>query len=212
MITKKTLFLFFSSLIFISQLNSQIDFKAGIRGGVHSFEVPAAQSILLGDQTVDFIDSPLGFQVGMFGKLDLSLISIETRIMLHSTSVNYTLDGSNGSLVENIRTESFNNIDVPLLIGVEVLFFDLFAGPVAHLNISSTSELLELDGGIVSQFSTAEYGWRTGLGIGIKRFHLALEYEGNFSRFGNHLSIGGLQFDFGNSPRRVLLSLGYELF
>ncbi len=211
MFTKKTLFLFFIGLIFITQLSSQIGFNAGIKGGIHSFEVPSAQGILVGDQTINFLDSPLGFQFGLYGRLDLSLISIEMRAMLHSTSVNYTLNGSNGSVIENIRSESFNSLDIPLLVGFEVLFFDLFVGPVAHLNINSTSELLEFDGGIISQFSTAEYGWRAGFGTAIDRFNLALEYEGNFSRFGNHLSIGDRQFDFGNSPRRLLITFGIEI-
>ncbi len=204
--TKKTIFLFFMCLFVFGQVRGQI----GVRIGGHSLDVVSPSEIFLDGQSINFLDSPLGFQAGLFGKLDLKLITLETRLMFHSTSVNYTLNGDNGTIGSNIRSESFNNLDIPLLIGIDVLFLNLFAGPVAHIHLDATSELIELQQ-LSARFSAAEYGWRAGFGVNVGKLDLTLEYEGNFSRFGDHIFIAGRQFDFGTSPSRLLLSLGIEI-
>ncbi len=186
--------------------------QIGVKLGVHSFDVASPSSIFLDDDTsINYLDSELGFHGGLFGKIDLGKITLETRAMLHSTEVNYTLNGDNGSVLGNIRNERFTNLDIPVLFGFDLLFLNIFLGPVAHINLNSTSDLVDFRG-YESTFSTAEYGYRAGFGIEIGKTLLSLEYEGNFSNFGDHISFAGQRFDFGQSPSRLLLSIGFELF
>lgn len=187
----------------ISSAKGQI----GIKLGMHSFDVSASKDILLGDQTLSFKSSEIRFHGGIYGRLNLASYFLESRIMMHSNKVNYVLDDSGGTIV----SESFNNIDIPILVGLDLLFMDVFFGPVAHFHIDSVSDLVDFDG-YQSQYDTATYGWRAGGGLNIKNVSVTLEYEGNFSSFGNHITFAGQKFNFGNRPSRLLLTLGFSIF
>ena len=163
------------------------------------------------DSQIQFSEAQLGFQAGIFGKFDIASFFIETRIMLNSTSVEYTLDGENGGLGENILNESFTDLDIPLLLGVNVAFLDLFAGPVAHIHLNSSSDLFDFNG-FGQRFSRAEYGWRLGVGTEIGNLSIGVEYEGNFSQFGDHITIAGQSFNFGDTPSRLIFNLGFKIF
>ena len=196
------------SFVFANSSKAQI----GVKLGVHSFDVASPTAILLGTgASVNYLDSELGFHGGLFGKIDLGKITLESRLMLHTTEVNYTLNGDNGNILGNIQNERFTNLDIPVLFGFDLLFLDVFLGPVAHLNLTSTSDLIDLNG-YESRFSTADYGYRAGLGISLGKTILSLEYEGNFSNFGDHITFAGQRFNFGQTPSRLLLTLGFELF
>jgi len=186
--------------------------QVGIKLGVHSFDIDSPIDLVFPDNSeIKFRDAKLGFQGGLYGKVDLSAIFLETRLMLHSTSVEYTLNGDGGGLGENVLSESFTNLDIPLLVGINVAFLDVYGGPVAHIHLNSTSDLVDIrDYG--QRFSTANYGWRAGVGTQIGSISVGIEYEGNFSRFGDHITIAGQPFDFGETPSRLILNLGLKLF
>jgi hypothetical protein len=48
--------------------------------------------------------------------------------------------------------------------------------------------------------------------MAIFNLDLSLEYEGNFSEFGNHINIGGQQFSFDDTPSRLIFNLGIRIF
>lgn len=195
------------ALFFTIDANSQV----GIRLGVHSFELNSPKDIFSpGSANIRFKEAKLGFQVGIFGKIPLGGLFVESRLMFHSTSVEYSLDGENGSAIGLIKEERFSNLDVPVLIGFKVLFFDLFTGPVAHIHLNSISELFELDN-YDAKFDTATFGWRFGMGAGLGNLLIGLEYETNFSNFGEHITIGNQDFSFGDTPNRLILNLGYKI-
>ncbi len=199
------------AILLFSGLNT-LSSQVGLKLGVHSFDIDSPSDLIFPDDSeVEFRSAKLGFQGGLYGKVDLSAIFLETRLMLHSTSVEYTLNGDNGGIGENVLTESFTKLDVPLLIGLNLAFLDLYAGPVAHIHLDSASDLIDFkDYG--ERFSTATYGWRAGVGVQLGNVNVGLEYEGNFSRYGDHITIAGQPFDFGDTPSRFILNLGFELF
>jgi len=185
--------------------------QVGIKLGIHSFDLNSPKQLVFPDSTkVAFSEAKLGFQGGIYGKLDLTKIFLESRIMLNSTKVEYVVTGDEG-LVDQLRSESFTNLDIPLLVGFDLAFLDLYLGPVAHIHLGSVSELADFDG-YKSKFSTAEYGFRTGIGTELGNMNISLEYEGNFSKFGDHITIAGEDFDFGNQASRLILNLGFKIF
>lgn len=188
-----------------------VNAQVGIKMGMHSFDVSAPKDILFEDDKLQYRESELGFQGGLFARIDLKAVFLEPRIMFHSTKVEYTLDGESGSLGDAIRSETFTNLDIPVLIGFDLLFLDVFMGPVAHIHLDSASDLVDFEG-YESKFDSATYGWRAGIGFGIGDIDLSVEYEGNFSSFGNHINIGGERFDFGDTPSRILVNLGVAVF
>ena len=199
-------------IILIFGAFSTLEAQVGIKLGVHSFDLNDPSDIVFPDDSqIQFSEAQLGFQAGIFGKFDIASFFIETRIMLNSTSVEYTLDGENGGLGENILNESFTDLDIPLLLGVNVAFLDLFAGPVAHIHLNSSSDLFDFNG-FGQRFSRAEYGWRLGVGTEIGNLSIGVEYEGNFSQFGDHITIAGQSFNFGDTPSRLIFNLGFKIF
>ena len=202
------LFLFSS---FFIPLNAQFDL--GFKFGVHSFDLNSPKDILFPNQegSIKFTDAKLGFQGGIYSKIQIAGIFLEPRFMLHSTKVEYTFNGENGGIPSSVIEEEFTNLDIPVLIGFSPLFFDIYGGPVAHIHLDSASDLFNFsDYG--EMFDTANYGYRLGLGFGIGNVNVGLEYEGNFSAFGEHITIGGQEFSFEENPNRFILNLGIALF
>ncbi len=205
--------LIFLSLLLLRTEDVQAQFDFGVKLGIHSFDLDSPSDIIFPNQSgsIAFKEAKLGFQGGIYTKITLGKIFLEPRMMLHSTKVDYTFDGENGSVTSNILEEEFTNLDIPFLIGIKPLFFDVYGGPVAHINISSTSDLIDFDD-YDEMFSTANYGFRFGVGLNIGNINVGLEYEGNFSSFGDHINIGGQRFSFDDKPNRFLLNLGIAIF
>ncbi len=200
------------TLLFLSLLSTQGLSQLGVKLGIHSFDISSPSDIISNDNTtISYNDAQIGFQGGLFGKINLGNFFIEPRVMFHSTEVSYTLNGNNGTVISNVRNESFTNLDIPLLVGTKILFFDAFLGPVAHIHLNSTSDIVELSE-YSRMFNSAEYGFRAGLGFELGNVLLSLEYEGNFSNFGDHITISGQDFDFGEKPSRWLVNIGINIF
>ena len=199
----KVCFLFILTIGF-----SQIEF--GIKGGVHSLELASESVILPGNTEIDFLESEYGFQFGVFTRIKLFGLFIEPAAMLHTTSVNLTLSEiEEGGIINSIRNERFTNLDIPVLVGFKILFFKALVGPVAHLNIANASDLVDIDG-FSQRFNRASYGYQAGLGFDIWDLRLEVKYEGNLSKFGDHIFIGGQNFSFDKRPSRVIANLGFR--
>jgi hypothetical protein len=77
--------------------------------------------------------------------------------------------------------------------------------------INTSSDLFDWEG-YEDRFDTAQYGFRVGLGGNLGKINVGLEYEGNFSKFGDHISIAGQEFSFDSRPSRLILNLGIRIF
>jgi len=186
--------------------------QIGIKAGIHTFDLDSPRDIIFpNESSISFSEAKLGFQGGIYGKIKLGGMFLEPRFMLNSTKVEYRLDGENGSFGDQLLSERFTKLDIPLLLGVEVLFLDLTLGPVAHIHLNSISDLVDF-GGYDSRFSRADYGWRAGIGTSVGNLSIGIEYEGNFSNFGDHITISGQEFNFGAQPSRLIFNVGVDLW
>lgn len=207
---KKILIALSFLLIGVTTGISQAQF--GVKMGFHSFDLSNPRDIVLPDNSsISFREAEMGFQGGIYSRFKLGQIFVEPRVMLHSTRVEYSFNGENGGLFDNIREESFTNLDIPLLFGFDFLFVDAVIGPVAHLNLNTSSDLFDL-AGYNERFDAATYGFRAGFCFSLGNVELGMEYEGNFSEFGDHINIGGQQFSFDDRPSRLIFNLGLRLF
>ncbi len=206
--------LILTKVCFLFVLNigiSQIEF--GMKAGLHSFDL-ANESILVPGSNeqmeLNFLESEYGFQFGLYSRIKLFGLYIEPSFMLHTTSVNFTLNeiGDNG-IANSIINERFTNLDIPVLVGFKLLFFKAFVGPVAHLNIDSTSDLIDI-AGYSQRFDRATYGFQTGLGFDIWKLRLGIKYEGNLSKFGDQMLMGNQNVSFDKRPSRIIANVGYR--
>jgi len=200
-------------ILTMAPLFGQIEF--GLKAGVSSLDLSDSElSVTSADATqlkLAIAEANYGFHFGVYSRVKLLNIYIEPALLFNSSHINYTLQEGifDESIVTSTKTEKFNKLDIPVMVGIKTGFLRLQAGPVAHLHISSLSELTDVDG-YSQQFSTATYGFQLGAGIDILKVRLDVNYEGNLSRVGEHIQIDGQSYTFGESPSRIVASIGYR--
>ena len=64
--------------------------------------------------------------------------------------------------------------------------------------------------GFKEDFKDMTIGYQAGLGVDIGRIGVDLRYEGNFTKFGSYITFGGQQYEFSQSPNRLLGSVTYR--
>ena len=77
------------------------------------------------------------------------------------------------------------------------------------MNIANASDLVDIDG-FSQRFNRASYGYQAGLGFDFWDLRLEVKYEGNLSKFGDHIFIGGQNFSFDKRPSRIIANLGFR--
>jgi len=188
-------------------------FELGMRAGISSYDL-AKDGILVnnGNQQISWNITNAGYGIhgGIYTRITVLGVFLEPAVIFNTNTVDYDIRqiGSTG-IFQTIGSERYNYIDLPLMLGIKISKLRLQGGPVGHFFINSSSDLVNFSG-YSQKFRDATYGWQAGAGLDIWKLRLDLMYEGNFSKFGNHIQIGGNPYQFATSPSRLLLSLGYR--
>ena len=196
-------------------LNGHSQLQIGLKAGLHSVDLASEGVVLPNDDgeglQLNFLDSKYGIHFGLYTRLTLLGIYVEPAFILNSTSVDYTLEqlGDQGPF-QSIKNETYHNLDIPVMIGLKAGIFRLFGGPVAHMHINSSSDLIDFPG-YEQRFKDASYGFQAGMGIDLWKLRLEAIYEGNLSRFGEHITISGQEYSFDESASRIIFSVGLKL-
>ncbi len=190
---------------------SQIEFGAKL--GIHSTElVSDGIKFDLNDRKLrlDYANSNYGTHFGLYSRVKLLGIYVEPSLLFNSTKTNYKLyDYTTTENLKDAFSETYYNLDIPVMVGFKASILRIFLGPVAHIHIANSSELTNISG-YSAKFNSATYGFQTGIGVNLWKLRFDLSYEGNFSKFGNHINIGSNQFAFDSSPSRIIGTLGYK--
>jgi hypothetical protein len=200
------------AIIGMPTLFGQIEF--GLKGGIHSLELSQDPISIFQDPdnngTISFLESSYGLHAGLFTRIKVLGLFVEPNILFNSTSVEYELTGDNesGSFSE-IKNETFKNIDIPLYVGMNFLVFEIYGGPVAHLKIDQTSDIIDFENHD-DRISNATYGFQVGTGLSIGKVRFQAAYEGNLSEFGEVIQIGDATFMVDERTSRILFSLAYK--
>jgi len=207
---RKSLILF-ALLGFIASASAQIEF--GLKGGLSSLDlISEGIDVNTGSSKVkiDFRDAAYGHHFGLYTRIKFLGMYVEPAALFNSNQVNYSLtDYSEGDVLTKLFSEKYYNLDIPLMAGIKAGIFRLYGGPVAHIHLSSTSDLTRF-GSYGQKFKDATYGYQAGFGFDIWKLRLELAYEGNLTAFGDHFTIDGQQYSFGQSASRLLGTVGYK--
>lgn len=201
-----------STLLWIGILaSSYSQFELGVKAGVSSFDL-ASDGIIFKDGNSDyklnFSNAEYGVHFGLYSRTSFLGIYVEPAVMFNSNTVNFSLEElSEDGPFNSLKSETYRNVDIPLLVGTKLGFFRLQAGPVAHFYLDNTSDLFTING-YKQNFESATYGGQFGIGIDFWRIRLDALYETNLSKFGEHIEIDGEQFAFDDGADRVVLTLG----
>jgi len=205
---KKSFFILF---MLISTLSFS-QFEMGIKAGVSSTDL-SPESLLInnGESTtkLTIAQANYGYHFGLYTRLKIANIFIEPSFLFNSSSVDYNLEEHvfDTGIINSIKSETFNNLDIPLMVGMKIGFFRIQGGPVAHIFINSASELTAING-YSQKFKDATYGIQGGIGLDILKIRLDLNYETNLSNFGGDIDINGTPYQFDQRPTRLVASLG----
>jgi hypothetical protein len=193
--------------------NAQVSF--GIKGGLYTFNVGGDLTLASGTQAykLSILNAKYGYNGGVFLHVKATeKFFIRPEVTFNSNKVDYTLRNLKTPNSDTLRSERYNNIDIPFMLGTQLGPLRIMAGPVAHINIGGTSDLTNIVG-YKSKFDTALWGYQVGLLAGLgEKIVLDLKYEGNFSKFGNNISYDGKDYAFAKSAQRFIIGVGYKLF
>jgi len=197
-------FFFFSFIHFTS--NAQLIF--GLRGGVSSTFI-TTDDIITSEYSIESLnEATIGFHAGLFSRIQLFSLFIQPEFLFTSTSNNIEITDLIGGGLPVIKKQIFNKIDIPFLAGYQFGPARVELGPVASIIINSKSELKDITG-YEEKFNKATYGYQIGFGLDISEFVIDLKYEGNLSKLGDGIYIGGVERSFDSRASQVIISLGF---
>lgn len=201
-----------SAIVYLCLISTNFgQFELGVKAGISSFDL-ASDGIIFKDGNSDyklnFSNAEYGVHFGVYSRISFLGLYIEPAVLFNSNTVNFDLEelSENGPL-NTLKSETYRNVDIPLLVGTKLGFLRLQAGPVAHFYLDSTSDLFSFNG-YKHNFKSATYGGQIGLGVDVWRFRLDMLYETNLSKFGEHIEIDGELFAFDDGADRVMVTLG----
>jgi len=186
-----------SIFLLSNQVFGQIDL--GVKLGLHSYDLP---SNIDNNAQFKFSDADYGFHAGLEARLKLLCLNVNPAIIFNNITAKYTVVDTSFQTVE----EGHVNVDFPLMVGFKVLMVNVFAGPVAHVRLSSYGDLLDFDT-IKEGIGDAFLGLQIGTEIGLtEHLSLDLRYEKNF---GDQIMLATSNFKPIDENSRLLASLGY---
>jgi len=208
---QKTVWIFMLSIALASPSVAQLEW--GMKAGISSYDL-GTKNIKEwsndGGFTKQITEADYGHHFGLYGRGVLGFIFIEPAVLFQSGSFTYTFeDYSEAGVFTTVRKERYNHVNMPLMLGIKAGFFRIHGGPVGHLFINRTSDLIDPDTykGVNENFAFSLQG---GLGLDIWRFRFDVNYEANVKALGNEISIGKESFRVNQTPPRLIFTVGFK--
>jgi hypothetical protein len=209
---KRNFFFLLLGLLFVSTTaTAQVEFglKAGLatqslQGERFDFTEAGRENLSLA-----LSEGHFGFQFGALVRIPISdRFDIQTELTLNSSSADFSFNDPDQQATQVFR-ERYNDVNIPILASWKVAFLRLNAGPVGHLFVSSTSDLMDADGRDRT-FDSFNLGYTLGGAVDIGPITVDLRYDGNFSRYGEDFAIAGETFRVDQAPKRWVGSVAYR--
>ncbi len=215
---KKTFLIFAVLLIAVGYTSAQLHF--GLKAGYNStLNLENLNSVTTGDYNLNSLKGEMsnGFHGGVFVRLgDKLYFQPELLYAMQKNEYEVTVSDVNNQNPETVtKLVKFSTVDVPLLVGIKLLDFNLvnvrlFAGPKFRLNAGSsldwknvkTTNIQKLEG----DFKSANVGLEAGAGIDVLMFTLDARFN---------LIKDMYQADWQSKPdmnSNLVISLGWKLF
>jgi hypothetical protein len=148
-------------------------------------------------------------QLGISYRIGLGSLYIQPELMFNSNTSNYTVGKLNTNILDTLKSENFQYLDIPIMVGLKTSFFRFNAGPVGHVLVSNKSDLLDYKN-YSQNFSTITWGFQAGIGVDLGSFTIDGRYEGDFTDYGNHINFGSQNFNFAKKPARIMVQVGFK--
>ncbi len=189
---------------------AQAQFAFGLKGGLQT-QLKSPNDIVIGGADTSFNfgvhDLRFGTQFGAWFRIG-GAVFLQPEIVFNSNRTDFKVGET--SAAEIIKTEKYQNLDLPILVGFTAGPIRLHGGPVGHYFLNSKSELTDFKG-YAARWKQFTWGWQAGLTLGTGRISADIRYEGNFNKFGDQVTFFGDHYHFSNNPARLVLALNFAL-
>jgi hypothetical protein len=187
-------------------LNAQNDIM--ISGGMHTVDVTADNLNFNSDSfSLKFENASYGFHFGAGLRISFGGFYLQPELIFNSNKANFKFNDFKASAAyDSIKTEKYQYLDIPFILGIKFSILRLLAGPVAHIFLNNTSELTDIKG-YSDKFKTATFGYQAGIGFDYKFLSLDIRHEGNFSKYGEHIQFFGTKLTNSTSASRLMATL-----
>ena len=153
-------------------------------------------------------DALVGFKAGVYTRLSLLGFYVQPEALFTSTGGKIKVDDPNYNDVIDL---TYNRLDVPVMIGKSFAgIFRFNLGPTFSLVLSD--DVKDLGTSVVEEvkqdYNDAVIGYQFGIGLDISKLRIDLKYEGNLSKFGESITIPGINQQFETDYRNNMFVLG----
>lgn len=183
---------------------SQIKF--GLKAGAATATVPT-YDLTTGTNNIQALkDAAWGFHAGLFVRLSLLGIYLQPEAVFATNTYEYNVTTVSGT---DLMKQTFNKLEVPVLLGFKLGPIRLNAGPAAAIQIGSPKALID-DPNFEEMYRGATFGYQAGIGVDLfKKLTLDARYGGSLSgKFGDAVTIGGQTFQLDQRQPSFILSVG----
>jgi hypothetical protein len=161
----------------------------GIKVGANTSTVPT-YDISTGNNNIESLeDASWGFNAGIFYRFKVGPLYLQPEVEFTTHTYEYTLTGST---VSEVADQTWNRLEIPLLVGIKLGPIRLFVGPSATVPIGSPEALVDHPD-FDEMYSGTTFGYQAGLGIDLfKRLTFDVKYGGSLADdSGDTVDIGG---------------------
>lgn len=209
----KKYFLTFAAILFSTFAASAmgpVDF--GVKAGINTGNFRLKNSALT-DNLHIINEARTGYHAGVFMRLSALGLHVQPELVYNWNKYNTNVwrsetAGSDEIVMRRYESKiSVQTLEVPVLVGIEILFLRLNAGPVFNIMNKTSSS-----GGIVRDADVMKpsVSFAAGAGIDLMKFSLDVRFNGQFKRAQNNLTIDDSRYNFKSNFRGWTFSLGYK--
>jgi hypothetical protein len=194
-------------LVMLIAVPSFSQIKFGIKAGIETTQIPTYDVSSSGVNNIEALgNTDWGLHGGLFMRLTLLGIYVQPEAVFVSNSFNYNVTTINGT---ELKSQKFNRLSVPVLLGFKLGPVRINAGPAASIQIGSPKALIN-DPNFENMYKGAVFGYQAGFGLDLlKKLTFDVRYAGSLGeKFGDAVSIGGQNFKLDYGQSSFLISLG----
>ncbi len=204
------------ALIIITSIPAFSQVKFGIKAGVSTTNLSMADIKQLSSgnttYTVDALTTAkYGFHGGVFVRLTLLGIYLQPELLFTTRTNEYAISNTTNpqSITSYVAKQSFNKLDIPVMVGLKLGPLRVNAGPVGSLLINSPKALIT-NPDFKNNYSKMTFGYQAGLGFDLLNFlTFDLRYEGSLKKYQNQIeNLAKTKVNLDDRPNAFVFSLG----
>ena len=151
--------------------------------------------------------SKLGLHFGVTSQISLLNFFIKPEAYFSTSSAEFQVQPTAQGSASEIKKQTFNKLDIPVLVGMKFGPARIGVGPVASIVLQKKSDVIT--NGIEQNLNGATFGLQAGAGLDLLGFGFDIRYETSLSKLGDGVTVAGQKRSFDTRPSQWIFSLSY---